>query len=64
MAKTGNIVYLNNIYSDYVAQNGDVLRGKLNSNQKISIAIGATVTLDNAVIDLNPITVCKWAGLT
>ena len=37
--------------NDYTAQNGDILSGKLNNNVKISIADGATVTLDG--VDIN-----------
>ena len=39
--------------NDYTAQNGDILSGKLNNNVKISIADGATVTLDGVNINGN-----------
>lgn len=55
---------LERLTSDYQAQNGDVLRGMLLKNVKISIANGATVTLAgvsiNGVNDDN----FKWAGIT
>ena len=37
--------------NDYTAQNGDILSGKLSNNVSISIADGATVTLDG--VDIN-----------
>ena len=52
--KKANIVNLSTLEGDYVAQNGDVLTGTLNGSEKpykISIADGATVTLDNAIIN-------------
>ena len=52
--KKANIVNLSTLEGDYVAQNGDVLTGTLNGSEKpykISIADGATVTLDNATIN-------------
>lgn len=51
--------------SDFEAQDGDVLTGKLANNVKISIADGATVTLSNANIngDANWLS-NKHAGLT
>ena len=39
--------------NDYTAQNGDILSGKLNNNVSISIADGATVTLDGVNINGN-----------
>jgi hypothetical protein len=61
---TGNSVDLSKLTADYEAQNGDVLTGTLAGNYKISIADGATVTLDgvtiNGVNDMN----YKWAGIT
>ena len=54
------------ITADYVAKDGETLTGTLASNVKISIADGATVTLDNVTIngvhtgDLENM----WAGLT
>ncbi len=65
-APTGNIVDLSTLTADYEAQNGDVLTGTLNGLSqpyKITIADGATVTLDGATIkgknDFN----YSWAGL-
>ena len=52
------------VRSDYVAQNGDVLRGKLGANVKISIADGATVTLKDVTIQGVNWSSCKWAGIT
>ena len=60
----GNSVDLSTLTADYEAQNGDVLTGTLGANVKISIADGATVTLDgvtiNGVNDMN----YEWAGIT
>ena len=62
-ASGGKTVDLSTLTGDYVAQNGDVLKGTLAKNVKISIADGATVTLDGVTIngthDLN----YKWAGI-
>ncbi|WP_155808351.1 hypothetical protein [Xylanibacter brevis] len=63
-APTGNIVDLSTLTGNYEAQNGEVLTGTLAGNYKISIADGATVTLDgvtiNGVNDIN----YEWAGIT
>ena len=57
----GNISKLN---GDYVAEDGDVLTGTLTSNYKISIADGATVTLNGVtIIGLNK-EEYKWAGIS
>ena len=62
-AVTWNTVDLSTLTADYEAQNGDVLTGTLGGNYKITIADGATVTLDGAVINgVNGD--YKWAGLT
>ena len=45
-------------------ENGDVLKGTLNDNYKISIAPGATVTLDCVTINGANSDACKWAGIT
>ena len=62
-ASGGKTVDLSTLTGDYVAQNGDVLKGTLAKNVKISIADCATVTLDGVTIngthDLN----YKWAGI-
>jgi hypothetical protein len=61
------LVNLGKLTSDYEAPNGTTLFGTLKGSEqpyKVSIAEGATVTLDGVDIegvhDLN----CKWAGLT
>lgn len=46
-----NVVDLSTLTSAYVAQNGDVLTGKLDTPVKISIADGANITLKNATIE-------------
>jgi hypothetical protein len=46
----GNSVDLSTLTADYEAQDGDVLTGTLNGAQKITIADGATVTLDGVTI--------------
>ena len=55
---------LSTINSNYTASNGETLTGTLASNVKISIADGATVTLNNVTIngvnDMN----YEWAGIT
>ena len=60
-------VDLSKLTSNYVATDGEVLKGTLNGSEqpyKVSIADGATVTLDgvtiNGVNDGN----CLWSGLT
>ena len=45
----GKTVDLSKLEADYVAQNGDVLTGET-SSYKVTIAAGATVTLDGATI--------------
>ena len=52
-APTGKTINLSTIYDDLLAMNGDMLTGTLGENHKISIAAGATVTLDNASINAN-----------
>ena len=60
---TGNVVFLNRLPPiDYAAQNGQVLTGTLANNVKISIADGATVTLDGVNIT-NLGDNCDWAGI-
>ena len=49
-APAGKTVDLSTLTADYEAQNGDVLTGTLGANVKISIAAGATVTLDGVNI--------------
>jgi hypothetical protein len=52
--------------ADYEAQNGDMLIGKLGESHKISIAAGATVTLNGASInyDDTPALSGSFAGIT
>ena len=47
----GRIINLSTLNADYEAQNGDILINKLGGNYKISIATGATVTLNGASIN-------------
>lgn len=64
MIKT-QIVDLASLGTDYVAQNGDILINTLGENHKISIAAGATVTLDNASINAaGTWTTGDYAGIT
>ena len=59
-----NTVDLAKLSADYESRDGDRLTGIMDGNYKITIADGATVTLNNAVVygidDRN----CKWAGIT
>ena len=61
-AVTWNTVDLSTLTADYEAQDGDKLTGTLSGSNKITIADGATVMLDGAVIDGTNSS--KWAGLT
>ena len=63
-APAANVVDLSTLTADYEAQNGDVLTGTLGANVKISIADGATVTLDGATINGTNNYDYKWAGIT
>ena len=58
------VVSLSRVRADYVAQDGDVLKNKLSGNYKISIADGATVTLNGVTIIGTNADYCKWAGIT
>ena len=57
---------LSTLSADYVAQNGDILTGKLLVSHKISIAAGATVILKDVSInyDINPALSGSFAGIT
>jgi len=56
---------LSQVTADYEAQYGDILYGILGGNYKITIAPGATVTLNGATINgVNDGDKYKWAGLT
>ena len=52
------------VTGNYEAQNGDVLKGTLGGNYKISIAAGATVTLAGVTINGVDSESYKWAGIT
>ena len=55
---------LSKLTADYTAQNGETLTGTLGGNYKISIADGATVTLDGVTINGTNNDNYSWAGLT
>ena len=60
-------VNLSNLTADYEAKNGDVLTGTLNGSTqpyKITIAAGATVTLDEVTINGENDYEYAWAGIT
>ena len=59
-----NIIDLSTLTDDYVAQHGDVLIKTLGVYKKISIAAGATVTLNNATINGVNNDSYSWAGIT
>jgi len=59
-----NNIDLSKVYSDYEAKDGDILTGTLGENVKISIADGATVTLNGVIINGTDSYDYKWAGLT
>ena len=59
-----NTVNLPTLYLNHTAQNGETLTGTLtHNNVKISIADGATVTLDGVTINVTPDTGNDWAGI-
>jgi len=55
---------LSKLLNNYVAQDGDTLKGTLLGKVKVSIADGATVTLNNVTIDGDYDYDHLWAGLT
>lgn len=59
-----NIVDLSTLTGNYEAQNNDILTGTLNGARKISIAAGATVTLQNVTINGIHNNSYSWAGIT
>ena len=61
---TGNIVDLSTLTADYEAKDGETLTGTLAGNYKISIADGATVTLDGVTINGVDDSKYEWAGIT
>lgn len=58
------IILIDTLTTDYIAQDGDILTGTLGANVKISIADGATVTLDSMTIDGVSSGNTLWAGIT
>jgi len=56
-------VDLSKLTVNYTAQDGDVLTGTLGGNYKISIADGATVTLNGVTINGTNSESYKWAGI-
>ena len=66
-AVASNIVYLNYLTADYTATNGQTLTGTLDVEHypvKISIADGATITLNGVTINGTNEYSYAWAGLT
>ncbi len=55
---------LSEVKSDITIADGTTLTGTLSGNHKLSIAAGATVTLESAIIQGENNSSCKWAGLT
>jgi hypothetical protein len=62
-AVESNIVYLNYLTTHYTAYDGKTLTGTLAGNYIISIAPGATLTLNNATINGTNNSSYKWAGI-
>ena len=58
------VVDLSKLTVNYIAQNGETLTGTLGANVKISIADGATVTLDGVTINGENDVDYRWAGIT
>ena len=63
-APTGKTVDLSTLTAGYEAQDGETLTGTLAGNYKISIADGATVTLDGVTINGVDDSNYEWAGIT
>ena len=63
-APVGKTIDLSTLTAAYEAQNGDVLTRTLGANVKISIADGATVTLDGVTINGVDNWNYEWAGIT
>lgn len=63
-ATSCRLINLDTIQHDFVAQNCDTLTGTLAANVKISIAAGATVTLDGVTINGEDLSDCNWSGIT
>ena len=64
MAEAANTTDLSTLSADHEAVNGETLTGTLDSNVKISIADGATVTLKNVTINGINNDSYKWAGIS
>ena len=60
---TAELVNLNIQFSDYTAQDGDLLVGKLPNTVKLTIADGATVTISGMRINGRNSEDCPWAGI-
>ena len=58
------LINLGELTDDFVAQDCDTLTGSLGANVKISIAAGATVTLNGATINGTNDDSYNWAGIT
>ena len=58
------VTNLSTINAAYTASDGETLTGTLGADVKISIADGATVTLDGVTINGTHSTSYKWAGIT
>ena len=56
--------HLSALTGNFTANNGDVLKGTLSGNYQISIADGATVTLDGVTINGTSNSAYQWAGIT
>ena len=63
-APVGKTIDLSTLEEDCEAQNGDVLTRTLGANVKITIAAGATVTLDGVTITGEDSPRYNWAGIT
>ena len=62
-----HVTDLSTITENFVAPDGEILTGTLDSQQhqvKVSIADGARVTLNGATIHGKDLATCPWAGLT
>ena len=63
-AQTNNTINLATVTSNITVNNGYTLTGTLGANKKISIADGATVTLNNVTINGVDNSSYNWAGIT
>ena len=64
MIKMKRLVYLKNLTNNYIAQDGEMLYGTLSDNFKVSIAEGASVTLNDVTINGTNSDSYNWAGIT